>query len=367
MKKKKCLLLGIILILGLYVGMFYGGGQSTAQAMTKKQVEKKIVTLKKEIKKLEKKKKAEEKKEKKQGKGTTAIMGEIICRNPFIVYQSYGDSYYWVTNSNNLNNLFTQTYGYVKLTGKYRKYNGGTCAVCKAVKVSSKSLKYKETISKKKKQLSTYQNSLKEKMLLWDTEFEINQKQKVDCRWMYSGKYNTVKWKSSDTKVATVDSSGVVTGISQGKTVITAICSLSKKETQCVVYVRDYFHVFNNSTGEEIFANDDVYIGEKTLQINCNFDNSNTKDTFTYKCESDENIASISQDGLITFNECGEAKITVSSSYVYTEFTVYYYGEQENNPEDDWNDTEDDWNDTEDDWYYSEDDWDDMVEYGGIY
>ena len=41
-------------------------------------------------------------------------------------------------------NLITMTHGYVKLSKKYKNYNGITCAVCTAVKVSNKSYDIKK-------------------------------------------------------------------------------------------------------------------------------------------------------------------------------------------------------------------------------
>lgn len=347
MKGKKRILASVVLVVVLCMGIGFAGGQKTAQAVTKAQVNKKITALKKQIKSLEKKVAAAKKKEKKESKGTVTIMGTIVSRNPFIVHENLlgRSSYYWVEDSQNLTNLITQSLGTVKLTGKYRNYNGYTCAVCKAVKTSNKSAKYKEQLAKKKKQLRSYQNALKEKIILKETNVGVGEKANVKAYWKYSGKYNTVKWKSSNSGVAKIDSHGKISGVKQGKAVITATCSLSKKKSQCTVYVRDYFHVYNAATGEEIYSDDEIETTEKTVPLKCEFSSKNTKDTFEYKCENDDGEATISKDGLITFSKYGTVYITVSSSYVYTEFTVTYQSDSE-------------------DWYMEEEDeeWEEVFE-----
>ena len=360
MKNKKRLLTYFVLVVGLCMSVLLGGEQKNAQAITKAQVNKKITTLKKQVKSLEKKVAAAKKKEKKEGKGTVSVWGTIISRNPFILYENlFGvETYYWVENSNNLTNLITQSLGTVKLTGKYRNYNGITCAVCKAVKVSNKSAKYQKELNKKKKQLRDYQNSLKEQLILKETEVELGKTAKVRRSWKYSGKYNTIKWKSSNSKVAKIDSHGKIKGLKQGKAVITAVCSLSKKKSKCTVYVRDYFHVYNASTGKEIYHDDEIETSKNTLQLKCKFSNKNTKDSFEYKCKNYDGKATISKTGLITFSKCGSVRITVSSSYVYTSFNLTYEPEDEGTNDDeeiddDNYDYDDEYNEDED---FSDDD-----------
>lgn len=343
-KREKKFIIGFVILLGLCLGISFN---SNAQAATKKQVKNKIVTLKKDIKKLETQKKKALALEKKQKKGTTAIMGKIISRNPFIVYQSlFSDSYYWVNNSKNLDNLITMTSGYVKLSGKYKTYNGITCAVCTAVKVSNKSYDIKNKIKKKKKELSAYQNSLKEKVNLKDQFIYCDKSKKISYSWKYSGKYNSIKWKSSNTSVAKIDSKGKITAIKQGKTTITAKCSLSGNTSRCVLTVADDFDVMTDD-GKIIEPDDEFLTSNPTLQLKAKFYSSETKDNFTYEVECDNNEATISNDGLLTFNKEGVVTVTVSSSYLYTTFTVEY--SNNNNYDDDYNDDSD--NSYDDDYY----------------
>lgn len=357
-KRGKTFIIGFLLLLGLCLGLSFN---SNAQAATKKQVKNKIVTLKKDIKKLETQKKKALALEKKQKKGTTAIMGKIISRNPFIVYQSlFSDSYYWVNNSNNLDNLITMTSGYVKLSGKYKTYNGITCAVCTAVKVTNKSYDIKKKIKKKKKELSAYQNSLKEKVNLKDQSIYCNKSKKISYNWKYSGKYNSIKWKSSDTSIAKIDSHGKVTTLKQGKTTITAKCSLSGNTSRCVLTVIDDFDVMTDD-GKIIEPDDEFSTSNPTLQLNAKFNSSKTNDNFTYEVECSNNEATISDDGLLTFNKEGVVTITVSSSYLYTTFTVEYSKNENNNDynyDDDYNN---DYNNN-DESDYDNDYWDNLYD-----
>lgn len=315
MKKGKKLFLGLFLVSALCFGILYGGGNKTANAaMNSKKIQKKITTLKKEIKELQKKKAKEKKKEKKQSKGTTSIMGEVISTNPYILYQSFGEeAYYWVENSKYMKWFLGQGYGDVKLTGKYRNYSGITCAVCKAAKVGSKSFKYETQIEKKKKELSNCKNSLNEKVILSKTKVKIDNKKKINYKWKYSGKYNTIKWKSSNPDIATIDSKGNITGYKQGEVTITATCSLSGKKTQCVVDIWDDFHVYADYDESTDGKYNIIECDKKSIKLNCEFYHSETKDTFTYKC--DEDVASITQDGVLTFKCRETVEVEVSSSY----------------------------------------------------
>ena len=327
MKANKGLFSGLIIVFALCFGVLYGGNHTTVNAsMTKKQVKKKIVTLKKEIKKLQKKKVAEKKKEKKQAKGTKYIIGEIISLDPYIIHQDliFSDSYYWIENDKYMKGYMGLGSGHVKITGKYRNYNGVTCRVCKAVKVGSKSYKYQKSINKKKKELKNCTNSLKEKVTLSNAKIKVNQKKKMKYKWKYSGKYNTIKWKSSNTKIASVDSKGNITGHKQGEVTITATCSISGNKSKCTVRIYDDFRVYAEIDGDntEIRNFDSIEISEKQIQIICKFSTSSTKDEIIYECDSYNDIASITQDGLLTFKSPGYASIKISSSYKSIEFDV---------------------------------------------
>lgn len=213
-----------------------------AKAMSKKQVNSEISKLNKEIKKMSGEKKKELAKEKKQKKGTTAVFGEVISFNPFVLYSSITNSYYWITDDKNLTRIVTIASGYIKLTGDYNYYEGHTCAVGKAVKTSNKSNDIEKKIKKKKKALKDYKNSLKEKVEFYKSEkIEAGSKSELSWDFKYSGKYNDVKWKSSDTGIATVSKDGIISAKKTGIVEISATCSLSKKTTKCQVEIVEKF------------------------------------------------------------------------------------------------------------------------------
>lgn len=242
MNRKRFLFGMIMLCLTFVLGLGLSGNATTAKALTQKQAKSKIATLEKDIKKLKKQKKTALATEAKQKKGATPVYGEVICFNPFILRGvSLGNPvYYWITNSDNLSRFLTTASGYVKLTGKYKKYEGYTCAVGKAVKVSNKSNTIQKKIDKKTESLGVYKNALKEKVVFTEksTSITVGSKKTLKWYWEYSGKYNTKKWKSSNTKVATVNSSGKVTAKKEGTATISVTTSLSKKTTKCRITVK---------------------------------------------------------------------------------------------------------------------------------
>lgn len=239
MKRMKKIL-SIVLAVALVVCCVDVQPAEAKTILSKKQVQSKISSIKKDIKKLDKKYKAALKKEKKEKKGTTAIMGEVVSRDPYIVHMTYfTNSYYWVLNPQNLDDLLISASGYVIPTGRYRQYNGVTCTECKAVKCSNKSSAIKKSIDKKREVLTKYRNVLKEKVCFEESSVKVTagKTMKLPWYWCYGGAYNKITWKSSNTAVATVDSNGKVTGKKDGTATITATCSASGKTTKCTVKV----------------------------------------------------------------------------------------------------------------------------------
>ena len=121
----------------------------------------------------------------------------IISSNPCIIY-SYsltGGSYYWVENSKNLDSLISSAGGYLKLSGKYKNYNGITCAVGRAVKVTANPEKYKRTYDEKVKKLDKLKKAIKNyaKFDKKEKTIYLNKKIKIYYWWKYPEDYNNKK------------------------------------------------------------------------------------------------------------------------------------------------------------------------------
>ena len=211
--------------------------KAEAKAITKSEINKKIASLNSEIKKLKSQKSKELAKEKKQKKGLTSVYGEVIEYSPLIIKNLTGE-YLYVTDKKYLNNYVFAYTGYVRKTGETTVYYMGTeaytCSICKSVKVSNKSSKIKDSISKKSKALKKYQNALKDVFELPSTEkYQVGDNEYLDGEWRYSGKYNNLKWSSSDESIATVNAKGRVKAFKEGTVIISAKASISGKVSKC--------------------------------------------------------------------------------------------------------------------------------------
>ena len=122
-----------------------------------------------------------------------------------------------------------------------------------------------------------------------------------------------VQYKSSDEKIATVNSSGEVKGISKGNVIITVSAGKVTKNVKLTVKV---------ATTE--IKLDSVYLvlspGE-THQINASVVPVDAPQSITYK-SVDTDIASVSGSGLITANKCGSGTIIVQNDDTSTAIAV---------------------------------------------
>ena len=117
-----------------------------------------------------------------------------------------------------------------------------------------------------------------------------------------------ITWKSSNTKVATVNSKGVVTAKAKGTTVITASCG--EYEVSCKVTVKTPSLKLTKTSAT-------VKVG-KTTKIAAK---ATPSGKITYK-SSNSKIATVSSKGVVKGKKKGTAKITVTCNEVKKVFTV---------------------------------------------
>jgi uncharacterized protein YjdB len=141
----------------------------------------------------------------------------------------------------------------------------------------------------------------------------------------------TLKWTSSNTSVATVDSKGnIVAGSTKGYSIITAAATDgSGKYAECVVLSKPKIYVtgitINYGTSLDILVNDSTYLKATILPANA------STQAVTWS-SSNSNIASIDSTGLLKGVALGEATITATADNKSVAITInvtnteYNYG-----------------------------------------
>ncbi len=120
-----------------------------------------------------------------------------------------------------------------------------------------------------------------------------------------------VTWKSSDKKIATVSSSGVVKGIKAGKVTITAVSKADKKNTKAwkmTVTPKPVSSVKITGKTSELSLD-----GTKTVTLKAAASPSTAAQSFTWK-SSDPGIARVNSKGKVTAVKPGIAKITAAAT-----------------------------------------------------
>ncbi len=119
------------------------------------------------------------------------------------------------------------------------------------------------------------------------------------------GSNDTVKWTSSNTKVATVSASGVVKGIAKGVATITVTTGSGKKAT-CKVTVKEI-----KAKGIKLNKTSATVSKGKTLTLKATLNPSNTTDKVTWK-SSNTKVATVSASGVVKGVKHGTCTITAT-------------------------------------------------------
>lgn len=314
-----------------------------AATITRSQMKKKVSTTQKQIEKLKRKYNKINAKYKQQTKGKPYILGELISSNPFVVYDSSERTYYWIENRSyvSVNELFGTASGYVELTGEYRTYNNLTCAVANSVKVTtsySDVIKVKDKLNKKKKVLKEYKDALVDKVEFVEKIIYMNTGRRIypgygwKKLWKTSKYYNTIKWKSSNTNIATVDKDGYVTAKKAGTVTISATAGLSKKTTKYKIVIDDPMvefaqHEIEMRKYEGVFVSYTTNIEKDDIKkINLEYSDENVAIAIEYKDKSGIEIHALGT---------GVCNITITLNGIVQDTVQVTVLKDENNPYDD--------------------------------
>ncbi len=123
-----------------------------------------------------------------------------------------------------------------------------------------------------------------------------------------------VEFKSSDEKIVKINKNNELVAVSDGKAIITAKYDgmEASKEVKVITPIKSISFTATNST---------IRIG-KDLQMKLKLTPSNAStDTLEYK-SSDETIATVNQNGIVTGVSAGKVTITIYDSFTDTEKSV---------------------------------------------
>lgn len=125
-----------------------------------------------------------------------------------------------------------------------------------------------------------------------------------------SNAVSTVKWTTSDSSIAKVSSSGVVTALDEGTVKITATSTAnSKVKTTRTLKITD-----PNLPKSVTIDQDDFYLAEgDTMTLTTTFMPSTARKDSTWK-SSDSSVVSVSSAGKVTARKAGTATITVTAT-----------------------------------------------------
>ena len=207
-----------------------------AQAMTKKQVNKEIKSLKKSIPKDEKKYPSVLKEDQALMATYTQINGTVTCEDPFIVFDNNNNLRLYFKDPTGLERNYDKMIkGLVLVSDDIFPFNGNNNYVAEVVTAPHKASDLQTKITNDKARLKLLQNSKKELL----ATLSKGESAQLVTHFSYDTQdINTLTWKSSNKKVVTVSKTGVVTAKKKGSAVISAKLSVTGKTYQTVVKVQ---------------------------------------------------------------------------------------------------------------------------------
>ena len=123
----------------------------------------------------------------------------------------------------------------------------------------------------------------------------------------------TLTWSSSNQSVATVNSSGLVTGVGKGSTTITVTTVNGKTATCTITVKKSPTEVLLNKNSATLDMS-----GTKTLQLTSTVNPSDADDKTVTWSSSNQSVATVNSSGLVTGLANGNTIITVSTQNGYT-------------------------------------------------
>lgn len=124
---------------------------------------------------------------------------------------------------------------------------------------------------------------------------------------------STVTYKSSNSEIATVNSSGEVKGIASGDVVIYASAGNVTKEAHIRVKVA--------TTGIQLNSDYQVMKPSETFQIKASVQPVEAESKISYK-STNEKVATVSAKGVVTAKSCGSAAIIVTNGEAHVSVSV---------------------------------------------
>ncbi|MDR2125937.1 MAG: Ig-like domain-containing protein [Prevotellaceae bacterium] len=141
---------------------------------------------------------------------------------------------------------------------------------------------------------------------------EINKTVKITAKVLPDNATNKkVTWKSSDANIATVDTSGTVTGKKEGKATITVTTEDGAKTATCAVTVTASSSVA--VTGVKVDPTAASVEVNKTVKITATVEPATATNKKVSWKSSDESVATVDANGTVTGKKAGSATVTVTT------------------------------------------------------